>query len=224
MMRKFIVYSTAYCCYSGCITIWIANSSNRVLGCFSALQEAQDIFGVDFDFNEFEQDDDEEEMDDVRLRTPSSPLSFYLSLFLSFSPLLQYEDDEQEDGAEARQRAKKSAKQRAKRTTIFDVFEPSELERSHFTDRDQEIRAADMPERFQLRGIPVCPTEKGELKEESEWIYKLAFSQPPLSHQENSEQDGNRSNRKGPGTISKIQEALKFMRNQQFEVSEVNSG
>ena len=37
--------------------------------CFRALQEAQDIFGVDFDFEEFEQygeyDEDEEEEEDV---------------------------------------------------------------------------------------------------------------------------------------------------------------
>ncbi len=52
------------------------------------------------------------------------------------------------------------------------VFEPSELERLHFTDADQEIRTADMPERFQLRRIPVCPTEEGELEDEAEWIYK----------------------------------------------------
>ena len=61
------------------------------------------------------------------------------------------------------------------------VFEPSELERSHFTDFDQEVRMADMPERFQLRDIPVCPTEDGELDEEADWIYRQAFSTPPLS-------------------------------------------
>jgi len=38
-----------------------------------------------------------------------------------------------------------------------------------------------MPERFQLRNIPVCPTEEGELEEEAEWIYRQAFSTPPLS-------------------------------------------
>lgn len=55
------------------------------------------------------------------------------------------------------------------------MFEPSELERSHFTDQDQEIRMADMPERFQLRGVPVCPTEEGELDDEADWIYKQVF-------------------------------------------------
>lgn len=53
------------------------------------------------------------------------------------------------------------------------VFEPSELERLHFTESDAEIRTADMPERFQLRRMPVQPTEEGELEEEAEWIFKL---------------------------------------------------
>lgn len=65
--------------------------------------------------------------------------------------------------------------------TYSQVYEPVELEQSHLTDFDQEVRTTDMPERFQLRNIPVCPTEEGELEEESEWIYRQAFSTPPLS-------------------------------------------
>jgi len=61
------------------------------------------------------------------------------------------------------------------------LYEPIELERSHYTDFDQEVRGTDMPERFQLRGIPVCPTEEGELDEEAEWIYRQAFNTPPVS-------------------------------------------
>jgi len=38
-----------------------------------------------------------------------------------------------------------------------------------------------MPERFQLRTVAVCPTEEGELDEEAEWIYRQAFSTPPVS-------------------------------------------
>ena len=30
------------------------------------------------------------------------------------------------------------------------MFEPSELERGHMTDVDQEIRSADIPERFHV--------------------------------------------------------------------------
>lgn len=42
---------------------------------------------------------------------------------------------------------------------------------------------ADIPERFQLRTIPVRPATEGELDEEAEWIYKQAFMVPPISQQ-----------------------------------------
>ena len=103
------------------------------------------------------------------------------------------------------------------------MFEPSELERGHFTDQDQEIRVADMPERFQLRRIPVCPTEDGELEEEASWIFKSAFMTSPISTQEyfaamTEKGYGSGPSKKGPATVDKITDALKFMRNQQFEV------
>ncbi len=106
------------------------------------------------------------------------------------------------------------------------VFEPSELQRGYFTDVDQEIRVTDMPERFQLRGIPVSPTAEGELQEEAEWIHKYAFSTPPVSRQEFYESEhGGRYDRKftgkGPDTVERIREALGFMRNQQFEVRDL---
>ena len=66
---------------------------------------------------------------------------------------------------------------------FLQAFEPSEIERGFFTDQDNEIRVTDMPERFQLRQVPVKPTEEGEIEEESEWIYKQAFSTPPISQQ-----------------------------------------
>ena len=113
------------------------------------------------------------------------------------------------------------------------MFEPSELERGHFTDVDHEIRMADMPERFKLRRIPVCPTEEGELDEEAEWVYKYAFVTANISQQDyepggaggdaNALFDAARTGttRKGPNTIGKIREALNCMRNQQFEASDI---
>ena len=82
-----------------------------------------------------------------------------------------------------------------------------------------------MPERFQLRRIPVCPTEEGELDEESQWIYKMAFVTSPISTQEYFNQCdkigpyGGSHQKKGPETVEKIRDALNFMRNQQFEVN-----
>ena len=66
-------------------------------------------------------------------------------------------------------------------SVFWQLYEPIELEQSHYTDFDQEVRVTDMPERFQLRTVPICPTEEGELDEEAEWIYRHAFSTPPVS-------------------------------------------
>ncbi|XP_064619005.1 transcription elongation factor SPT6-like [Lineus longissimus] len=167
-----------------------------------ALQEAQDIFGVDFDFDDIgdygEEYDEEEELEDV------------------------YE--EEEEGEEGTRPKTKKVRKRPQKKSIFDVFEPSELERGHFTDIDNKIRVADIPERFQLRQVPVQATDEGELEEEAEWIYKQAFQTPPLSVQDMEQfetREGGSFEKyslKGPGTVEKIREALNFMRNQQFEV------
>ena len=37
--------------------------------------------------------------------------------------------------------------------TIFDIFDPFDLEQGHYTDQDQEIRNTDIPERMQLRQV-----------------------------------------------------------------------
>ncbi|MGH0177772.1 UNVERIFIED_CONTAM: hypothetical protein FKN15_076140, partial [Acipenser sinensis] len=158
-----------------------------------ALQEAQEIFGGDFDFAEFEH----EGYDDV-------------------------EEEEEEPEDETWDRPKKQTKKRVGRRSIFEIYEPSELESSHLTDQDNEIRSTDMPERFQLRTIPVKPAEDDELEVEADWIYRNAFSTLTISIQESSDylDRGTASNfsRKGPSTIQKIKEALNFMRNQHFEV------
>lgn len=60
----------------------------------------------------------------------------------------EYEDDEAE--GEIRVRPKKTTKKRVSRRSIFEMYEPSELESSHLTDQDNEIRATDLPERFQV--------------------------------------------------------------------------
>uniref|UniRef100_A0A8C9VR57 Transcription elongation factor SPT6 n=1 Tax=Scleropages formosus TaxID=113540 RepID=A0A8C9VR57_SCLFO len=168
-------------------------SGEHTWPCFLALQEAQEIFGGDFDFAEF----DAEGYDNV-------------------------EEEEEDPDEESWDRPKKQAKKRMGRRSIFELYEPSELESSHMTDQDNEIRSTDMPERFQLRAIPVKPAEEDELEEEAEWIYRSAFSTPTISMQESVDylDRGTTSSfsRKGPSTIQKIKEALNFMRNQHFEV------
>ncbi|XP_032176877.1 transcription elongation factor SPT6 isoform X2 [Mustela erminea] len=166
----------------------------------AALQEAQEIFGVDFDYDEFEKYNEyDEELEEE----------------------YEYEDDEAE--GEIRVRPKKTTKKRVSRRSIFEMYEPSELESSHLTDQDNEIRATDLPERFQLRSIPVKGAEDDELEEEADWIYRNAFATPTISLQESCDyldrgQPSSSFSRKGPSTIQKIKEALGFMRNQHFEV------
>uniref|UniRef100_A0A8D3CLP5 SPT6 homolog, histone chaperone and transcription elongation factor n=1 Tax=Scophthalmus maximus TaxID=52904 RepID=A0A8D3CLP5_SCOMX len=157
------------------------------------LQEAQEIFGGDFDFADFDAD--------------------------AYDQGEEEEEDQDEEGWD---RPKKQTKRRQGRKSIFEIYEPSELESSHMTDQDNEIRTTDMPERFQLRSIPVKPAEDDELEEEAEWIFRHGFSTLTISMQESTDylDRGTTTNfsRKGPSTIAKIKEALNFMRNQQFEV------
>ncbi|XP_014910255.1 transcription elongation factor SPT6 isoform X2 [Poecilia latipinna] len=159
----------------------------------AALQEAQEIFGGDFDFADFDAD--------------------------AYDQGEEEEEDQDEEGWD---RPKKQTKRRPGRKSIFELYEPSELESSHMTDQDNEIRSTDMPERFQLRSIPVKPAEDDELEEEAEWIFRHGFSTLTISMQESTDylDRGTTTNfsRKGPSTIAKIKEALNFMRNQQFEV------
>uniref|UniRef100_A0A8C7TMX8 SPT6 homolog, histone chaperone and transcription elongation factor n=1 Tax=Oncorhynchus mykiss TaxID=8022 RepID=A0A8C7TMX8_ONCMY len=159
----------------------------------AALQEAQEIFGGDFDFAEF----DTEAYEDA-------------------------EEEEEDADEESWDRPKKQAKKRVGRRSIFEIYEPSELESSHMTDQDNEIRSTDMPERFQLRSTRVKPAEDDELEQEAEWIYRNAFSTLTISMQENADYldrgPTTTFSRKGPSTIQKIKEALNFMRNQHFEV------
>ena len=72
------------------------------------------------------------------------------------------EDEEDEEGGSQRRRRRRLRKAK-KKASIYDVYEPSELERGFFTDRDKDIRVTDMPERFQVctlcKAVPVHTTE-----------------------------------------------------------------
>lgn len=144
----------------------------------------------------------------------------------------EYEDEEeQEPGARPAKASKAAGKKAAAKKSIFEVFEPIELEQGHFTDRDQEIRTTDEPERFQLRGVPVTQADETELAEEAEWIFRQCFLKPTISIQKpplgsDSSDSGDRSSsghqplggKKSRTAVNKICETLKFMRNQHFEV------
>lgn len=134
----------------------------------------------------------------------------------TFGDLGDLQEDEEEEEDEMDDEDSKWSKK--KFALIEKIYEPGELERAHLTSRDEQVRRTDMPERCQLRGIAVCPSDDGELDEEAEWVYKHAFVTPPLSTQHYHNNDATYSHTKGLSTVSKIREALNLMRNQQFEV------
>lgn len=49
---------------------------------------------------------------------------------------------------------------------------------------DNEIRSTDIPERLQLRDVPLTavPDDSTELDDEAEWIYKQAFCRSTVSN------------------------------------------
>lgn len=183
----------------------------------SARQMAEDIFGVAFDYEEFEDygDDDVDEEDDEDMDEDD-------------------EDMDDEEGDEERKLRKKQRLQQQKlkkkrKTTaksIFEIYEPKELELRHFTDQDNEIRNTDMPERMQLRETPVTPVAEGpddevgnELDREAEWIFRQGFAKPSISRQEGTSREECSSwHRKETAVVEKIRKALDFMRQQFFEV------
>ncbi|XP_034489678.1 transcription elongation factor SPT6 isoform X1 [Drosophila innubila] len=164
----------------------------------ASLQEGQDIFGVDFDYDDFykpEEDEYEEESEGD-----------------------EYDEDLLGGDDFRAAKKKKSPKKKATKKTIFDIYEPSELKRGHFTDLDNEIRKTDIPERMQLRQVPVTPVPEGshELDDEANWIYRFAFCKQTVSEQEKA--DNREKMRKPPTAVNKIKQTLEFLRNQQLEV------
>merc|ERR1711981_1100017 len=113
-------------------------------------------------------------------------------------------------GDEERQRKKdkRGRKKKKPAKSIFELYEPKELELRHFTDLDNEIRTTDMPERMQLRSTPVTSVPEGaeeELDREAEWIFRNWFAKPTISQQgEFNEDDCADWKRKMDGTVEKI--------------------
>lgn len=174
-----------------------------------ALQQAQDVFGVDFDYaevNKYLEDDGVDEDDE---------------------DLLDEEDEYDGEGIDDSGRepgsgaaSKKKKKRHPARKSIFELYEPAELERSHLTSRDNEIRNTDIPERFQLRSVKVTPCSEEEIKEESQWIYKNLYTMDMVTRQEkiNPSGRGPHGGRKPDSVQGNISEVLHFLRNDLLEV------
>ncbi|XP_068217415.1 transcription elongation factor SPT6 isoform X2 [Palaemon carinicauda] len=166
------------------------------------LEAARDIFGCDFDYGEFDQYQDWEEGEEDEE---------------------DEDEDYEEDDEDGRERRRTRKERKTVKKSIYEVFEPIELERGHLTDQDQQIRKLDIPERFQLRQIPVTRTRNEgddrasdkELDQEAKWIYHYAFYKPFISNQEGREE---RRHRRDFNMIKKIYNALDLMRNSTCEV------
>ena len=155
----------------------------------SAMQQAQEVFGVEFDYDDV--DDEQEYEDDEAV----------------------YDEeygDEVEAGARRQRRKREGIK------TIEELLEPSELERAYLTEYDKKIRAEDEPERFRLRSIPVTRASEEEIKDEANWIFQNAFDQPTISVQELDREPiaGKRSEL----IKSEIESTLSYIRNEKLEV------
>merc|ERR1719347_643129 len=163
----------------------------------SQRQLAEDIFGVAFDYDEFEQYEDAEESES--------------------------EDYDDEDMDEDRPRKKEKRKKKPTKT-IFDIFDPHELTMGHYTETDHEIRNTDVPERMQLRQVPVTavPDESDELDREAEWIYKHGFTTVTLTQQVDFLKKDCDEWAAKTATVEKIKKALDFMRQQFLEVPFIN--
>ncbi|KAI6199791.1 Suppressor of Ty 6-like protein [Aphelenchoides besseyi] len=106
--------------------------------------------------------------------------------------------------------------------TLIGVIEPEELAK-HDTE-GRKIIFNDVPERFQTRSIPVTKGEDDELKMEALWIQQRGFELSSVT----STQEGIGFTLVNVGSLSKdeidrdapdkIQEALNFIRNSNFEV------
>ncbi|KRZ60152.1 Transcription elongation factor SPT6, partial [Trichinella nativa] len=156
-----------------------------------ALEEARDLFGVDFNVGEFFADDDVADEED-------------------------YDEDDDYDEAgedeELRQMRIASRRRRHNKHTLLEEIEPVELQRRYLLDEDKRIQLEDRPERFQLRAVPVTEAEPEELLAEAKWIFKTVFNCRSLSCQEE------RSPSKSNSALERIREVLGFIRNMDYEV------
>ncbi|CAH8510288.1 Transcription elongation factor SPT6, variant 2 [Schistosoma haematobium] len=170
--------------------------SKRIVHKDAALQQAQNIFGVDFDLSEFE--------------------AFRKSRVGGddYSDESEYEYSDEEEGSKARRsKHRRAPSNLVMDDRVYELFDPSDLERAYYSQADERIRKTDVPERFQLRQVPVkyidsCSAtytqDLQELSDEAEWIYRHAFKED--------------AEYKPPGVIPKILESLKLMREFLFEV------
>ena len=139
---------------------------------------------------------------------------------------------------------KKAKAEKTKREAVRKLvqFDPSMLEKGHYLPEDERIKSVDIPERFQLRQIPVeFLRNEEEAMDEAQWIFNQAFMKEYIStqnikrpsHNGGSAYDGSTdasvegkqagefygfNTNKSPETVIRIRDVLKLLRDQLHEV------
>ncbi|CAK9298521.1 unnamed protein product [Gordionus sp. m RMFG-2023] len=150
------------------------------------LQQAQDVFGCDFDFGDFPGGKIEEEELEDDLEEGAD--GYDSAEEFDGSDLDQHDSNQR--GRRKRTQRKKdvvtSTSPASRSRLLQTLYEPAELEARHLTARDAAIRASDVPERFLTRsgGVRRTAADANELESEADWIFERAFSCGPLSIQE----------------------------------------
>lgn len=97
---------------------------------------------MDFDYDEFEkyeEDDYEEEDDDLDDYIEDEDEGNVLNIFTIFNYFILFNFTSIWIGEARARKAKKIKAKRPTRKSIFEIYEPSELKRGHFTDLDNEV-------------------------------------------------------------------------------------
>eukprot|EP00850_Spirogloea_muscicola_P001600 SM000006S19365 [mRNA] locus=s6:355783:364919:- [translate_table: standard] len=96
------------------------------------------------------------------------------------------EEGAEDDDTEGRRRARRTAAGAAgslAKQSLARRFEPSVLEAKYMTERDEQIRQLDVPERMQLLAEAVGPIPAQDVADEAVWIFDRvigALARPPL--------------------------------------------
>ena len=83
------------------------------------------------------------------------------------------------------------------------------------------MKILDIPERYQLRKIPLQAADCTELEEESKWIFVNLFSSPTISKQDfifSNFVETDLLSSKARSLISKIYSVLDFIRNRHYDL------
>ncbi|KAK0178997.1 hypothetical protein PV327_007825 [Microctonus hyperodae] len=154
-----------------------------------ALQQAQDIFGIDFEYDEFKNYDDDES------------------------------DEDDEDGERPRKRRKSEMIKKTKKSIfeIYEPSELKRGHLTDVDDEIRNRDLPERMQLRSTPITPV-PEGSNELDLEAEWIYQQAFNRPPISSQTTRINADPELAEKGPQIVAKLKIVLDFMRNRNLEV------